>query len=458
MNQLKKIWKSFVNIGVSDAVSKKENKYVRFSNVIALITAVGAGMYIPLYFYKGANVSAIIGIGELLCISSVILLNYLNRQKTARYVYLAVVNVFTLVNACLIGHQSTVYEFFSVIFVVPFLLFSMRQYKHIVAGVLMATVSFSLYHAVYPFFTAYNLDLETQATIFIVSLWVRFAMFAIAFNILAFYNFSSETELQESNKQLLLQIAELKRSNEELEQFAYVISHDLRGPVRNISSFMNLLMTRCASSLAEDAKVFMQHSKDSSDKLSGQIDGLLSYCRIDRNLPPPSEVDINAMMSTIVVELNGKIAEKKAEVIVQEDLPVLTGIHSTLMHHVMYNLVSNAVKFNTSEKPQIKISCKEENDLLVFSISDNGIGIDSKFSSKLFQMFKRLHSPEQYEGIGVGLAVCKKIVTFYHGNIWFESELEKGTTFYFTLDKRYGQKLARPLETGYARIPILRAA
>jgi light-regulated signal transduction histidine kinase (bacteriophytochrome) len=141
------------------------------------------------------------------------------------------------------------------------------------------------------------------------------------------------------------------------------------------------------------------------------------------------------MVQTIKMELNPRILEKKAEVIVETELPVIGEVHSTMLHHVFQNLIANAIKFNTSEKPLVKISYKNENGILTFLVADNGIGIDAAYKSNLFQMFKRLHSVDQFEGTGIGLAVCKKIVNFYKGEIWFEGEPEKGTTFFFTLNK-----------------------
>ena len=133
------------------------------------------------------------------------------------------------------------------------------------------------------------------------------------------------------------------------------------------------------------------------------------------------------------MELSEKIKEKNTQIHIIGNLPILKAMHSSMMHHVFQNLIANAIKFNTNPKPTINIGCSETNGMFKFTVQDNGIGIDPAYKSKLFQMFKRLHTSEQYEGTGIGLAVCKKIINFYKGKIWFESEPGNGTIFYFTL-------------------------
>lgn len=457
MNQFKSFWNSLITVGVSEKISQKENKYVRFTNVIAVLTAMAVVAYIPYSFIKGYIFLTALQLFDVVCVLAVIWLNHKQLHKIARHTYLFVINVFVLINSCFIGHASGVHEFFYFTYVIPFLLFSVRDYKNIVVGVVMAIVSFNIYQRVYPLFVEYNFDLVTQHTIFGINMWMKFVLFGIAIYILAYYNFSTETELEALNEKLKEQAVELKRSNEDLEQFAYVISHDLKAPVRNISSFMNLLMTKTAN-LGDDAKMFMQHSKESSDRLARQIDDMLAYCRVDRNLPPAAPVDLNDLLKTITAELSAKMKERNAVVIVQENMPVLPGLHSTLVYQVFQNVISNALKFNANDKPEVKISFIEKDNETIFAVSDNGIGMDTKFSEKIFQMFKRLHSSEQFEGSGIGLAVCKKIINFYNGNIWFESTPGNGTTFFFTFNKNFEQKATATIPNVARMIPILKAA
>ncbi len=480
---LQNLWERMMTIGVNESVPESEVRYIRFTNVEALLTMFGVLLYVCYSFYSGYFLlGALQGIDVLLGLS-VLLLNYKQQHKIARVVFLFLLNSIILIDACFIGKHSGIHEFFYISYTIPFLLFNVRDYKYIIGGVLLAVVGFNLYSVVNPYFTAYNIDVATQLNIFKINTWVIFVLFGLAVYILAYYNFKTENKLAYTNQKLQeqaneLEMAnsklkeqkhalamayqkseaqgrELKRSNEDLEQFGYIISHDLKAPVRNISSFMNLLAKQFGGEGApKGAKEFIDMAKQSSDRLIKQIDDMLSYCRVDRNLPPTAPVDLNHMILTIKMELNEKIKEKNAEVIVERELPVLDEVHSSTLHHVFQNLIANAIKFNTTEKPEVKINYTEENGKFTFSVADNGIGIDSAYKSKLFQMFKRLHSVDQYEGTGIGLAVCKKIINFYNGEIWFEGEVNKGTTLFFTLNKPVAQSNPKIREA----TPVMKAA
>jgi signal transduction histidine kinase len=433
MNYLSGFWHCLIAVGVGESLPEEESKYVRFTNVVAVLTALAVVFYIPFTLYKGYYALGGLQAVDALFVLLALWLNYRQHHTAARHVYMAVINFFVLMNACFIGFESKVHDFFYISYVVPFLLFSVKDYKNIVAGVLMAIVSFFIYQNIYPLFTAFNLDMATQLSMYQINIWMKFVLFGAAIYILAFYNYTTERELAASNKRLNEQSAELKRSNEDLEQFAYIISHDLKAPVRNISSFMKILLTRYRDSFSKEAGEFIDHARISSDRLAQQIDDLLAYCKTGRNLPPVAAVDLSELVKTLEMELGGKLAQRNAHIICERKLPVIVDVHATMIYHVFQNLVENAIKFNTGENPEVRINYKEEENGLLFTVSDNGIGIPAEYQGKLFQMFKRLHTSEQFEGTGIGLALCKKIVNFYKGNIWLESEPGKGTTFYFTL-------------------------
>ncbi len=442
IRQIQNLGNRLLTIGIDKDVPAGEERYIRFTNVEAILTMAGVALYMVYSFYKGYFLlGALQGIDAALALL-VLYLNYHHFHKAARVVFMYLLNSIILIDACFIGHSSGIHEFFYISYTIPFLLFSVRDYKYIVSGVLLAVFGFMAYPHLYPYYTAYNADVATQLNIHSINSCVIFVLFGMAVYMLAYYNFKTEiqladsnTKLGDSNSKLEEQATELKRSNEDLEQFAYIISHDLKAPVRNISSFMNLLGKQFNESSPKGTKEFVEMSKQSADRLTKQIDDMLSYCRIDRNLPPAGPVDLNQMVKTIRIELNEKIQEKNAEIIVERELPVLADMHSSMMHHVFQNLIANAIKFNTRERAEVRINYTDENGVLTFSFADNGIGIAPAFKDKLFQMFKRLHTADQFEGTGIGLAVCKKIVNFYKGEIWFESEPEKGTTFFFTLPK-----------------------
>lgn len=463
LKSLQNLINRLISIGLNETSPKEEERYIRFTNVEALLTVTGVAFYVLYSMYAGYYLLSALQGADVILALIVFGLNYKQHYKAARMVFLLTLNSIILIDACFIGVQSGVHEFFYISYTIPFLLFNVRDYKYIITGVLFAVLAFNIFPLVNPYFTAYNPDLATQLTIFKINTWVIFVLFGLAVYILAYYNFKTESKLEETNLKLKEQADELemankklqeqkhalalayqkaegqaidlRRSNEDLEQFGYIISHDLKAPVRNISSFMGLLNKQFGESSPKGSKELIDMAKLSSDRLIQQIDDMLSYCRVDRNLPPTSPVDLNHMIKTIQMELNEKIKEKNALIIVERELPVLAELHSSMMHHVFQNLIANAIKFNTKEHPEVRINYTEENGVFTFTVADNGIGIDAAYKSKLFQMFKRLHGPEQFEGTGIGLAVCKKIITFYKGDIWFEGEKDKGTTFYFTLNK-----------------------
>ncbi|MBP6730445.1 MAG: hypothetical protein KA149_00210 [Chitinophagales bacterium] len=457
---VKNLYNQLITIGVTDSVPQSEIRYIRFTNLEAIQTVIGAFCYvvysIVVGLYMLSILQGIVTIGALF----VLYLNFKNHHKPARLLFLLSINLVILANASVIGTHSGVHEFFYITYIIPFLLFNVRDYKHIIAGVLMAVIGFNCYQYVAPYFTAYNLDIATQENIFRINNWVIFGLFGLAVYMLAYFNFKTETALAETHAKLAEQAQELKRSNEDLEQFSYIISHDLKAPVRNISSFMSLLQKQLGDSANPMQKEFVEMSKQSADRLTKQIDDLLSYCRVDRSLPPAADVDLNQMVRTIQMELHQKITEKNATIIVEGTLPVLHQMHSSMMHHVFQNLIANGIKFNTTEKPEVRISCKENHGIYTFSFTDNGIGIAAAYKNKLFQMFKRLHTSEQFEGTGIGLAVCKKIINFYKGEIWFEGEPGKGTTFFFTLSVNEAPEIPEKSEIPAAAYnnTVLRAA
>lgn len=332
---LQNLWERMMTIGVNESVPESEVRYIRCAQCRSIAYHVWGVIICVLLFYSGYFLlGALQGIDVLLGLS-VLLLNYKQQHKIARVVFLFLLNSIILIDACFIGKHSGIHEFFYISYTIPFLLFNVRDYKYIIGGVLLAVVGFNLYSVVNPYFTAYNIDVATQLNIFKINTWVIFVLFGLAVYILAYYNFKTENKLAYTNQKLQeqaneLEMAnsklkeqkhalamayqkseaqgrELKRSNEDLEQFGYIISHDLKAPVRNISSFMNLLAKQFGGEGApKGAKEFIDMAKQSSDRLIKQIDDMLSYCRVDRNLPPTAPVDLNHMILTIKMELNEK--------------------------------------------------------------------------------------------------------------------------------------------------------
>jgi PAS domain S-box-containing protein len=226
-------------------------------------------------------------------------------------------------------------------------------------------------------------------------------------------------------------LKELERSNKELEQFAYIASHDLQEPLRMVSNYLNLLSQKYEGKLDDKAKGFIEFAVDGAKRMNSLIKGLLSYSRLTTHAKEPQQIDLNEVISNVLKDLKASIDEKNA-ILELNKLPVIRA-DDLQMHQLFQNLISNALKFKKDGQPIIKINARRQRNNWLFSVEDNGIGIETEFFERIFIIFQRLHERGKYPGTGLGLAICKKIVERHGGRIWVESEIGKGTTFYFTL-------------------------
>ncbi|MDO8608652.1 MAG: ATP-binding protein [Phaeospirillum sp.] len=229
-----------------------------------------------------------------------------------------------------------------------------------------------------------------------------------------------------------LEIA-LLRSNAELEQFAYVASHDLREPLRMVSSYMGLLERRYGGQLDEGAHEFIAFARDGAVRMDCLVRDLLEFSRVGRTPEQPSPVNMGEVVATALTSLQVAITESEARIVVAPDLPVIT-CRAAEIGRLFQNLIANALKYRHAERtPKIEISAVREHDGWRFAVADNGIGIQEAYADKIFGIFQRLHTREKYDGTGIGLAICKKIVEHHGGRIRVESVLGEGSTFFFTL-------------------------
>jgi PAS domain S-box-containing protein len=226
---------------------------------------------------------------------------------------------------------------------------------------------------------------------------------------------------------------DIKRSNEELERFAYVASHDLRQPLRMVSGYLGLLERQVAERLDEEERSFIGFAIDGAKRMDKMIIDLLDYSRIGRQPSDKLPVDLNAELSYALRNLDLFIVEAEAEVVVPQPLPIVLG-YDTELERLLQNLIGNAIKFRAEgRKPVVTVTCREEGRNWVLAIKDNGIGINPKDHARLFRVFQRLVSREQYDGTGIGLAACRKIAEHHGGRIWVESEIGEGCTFLVAL-------------------------
>jgi|GEM_PF-3479471 len=234
-----------------------------------------------------------------------------------------------------------------------------------------------------------------------------------------------EESIQENNKQL-------KRSNEELDRFAYVASHDLQEPLRMVSSYTQLLSNRYKDKLDDDANEFMDYIVGGAKRMQLLIQDLLSFSRLSSKVEVLRPIEANHLYDNAIGNLAVAIDES-GTVVTKEDLPVIHGDEGQL-RQLFQNLIGNAVKYRDPEKMnKVHVSVKELSDSYQFCFEDNGIGIEANYFEKIFVIFQRLHGKDKYQGTGIGLSLCKKIVDNHHGRIWVESEYGQGTRFNFTL-------------------------
>ncbi|WP_447976933.1 sensor histidine kinase [Candidatus Nitrospira bockiana] len=240
-----------------------------------------------------------------------------------------------------------------------------------------------------------------------------------------------ERRLRAVQRELQQTVTELHRSNSDLQQFAYVASHDLQEPLRMVSSYTQLVAKRYRGKLGPEADEFIGYAVDGAARMQKLIQDLLAFSRIDSQSHLPAKIAMDEVVNLALENLRRSVEESGA-VVMRRRLPSVKGDQRQLVQLVQ-NLLSNAIKFRSARPPEIDVSAEPMNGMWKFAVRDNGIGLDPQFGDRIFVMFQRLHTRAQYPGTGIGLAICKKIVERHGGRIWVESQPGQGATFFFTL-------------------------
>ncbi len=245
---------------------------------------------------------------------------------------------------------------------------------------------------------------------------------------------------REAHAQLAATATELERSNSELEQFAYVASHDLQEPLRKVTSFCQMLQDRYGGQLDERADQYIDFAVDGARRMQQLINDLLAFSRVGRLVHPEELVDLNAVASAAVADLGEAVTEAGAEIVIGE-LPQLS-VEPPLMRTVFQNLIGNAIKFHGDPPPEVRIEAERRDDDWLFRCTDNGIGIEPEYAERIFVLFQRLHPRDRYEGTGIGLAMCRKIIEYHGGSIWLDRDYSDGTRISFTLPAGPSDRIA----------------
>ncbi len=287
--------------------------------------------------------------------------------------------------------------------------------------------------------TVGNLDVQLRRTDRTL-MWVRISSWAVEdgpTGVRQIQSIIEETdEFHAAQSELARRSQALARSNAELEQFAYVVSHDLQQPLGMISSYLELLGTSVGDKLDGEARDYLDRVVRGADRMQEMVDAVLGYARVDTRGGDFGAVDLTSVLDRVVGELEEEIAAAKAAV-THDELPTVVA-DPAQVHQLLHNLLSNAIKFIGPRPPRIHISAAQNNDEWQVSVRDNGIGLEPNAAERIFVMFQRLHTQDEYPGTGIGLAICKRIVERHGGRIWVESQPHRGSTFVFTLPKRAG--------------------
>src|SRR5205823_1564996 len=252
-------------------------------------------------------------------------------------------------------------------------------------------------------------------------------------------NIRDVTARKLADERLRAAAADLARSNAELEQFAYVASHDLQEPLRMVASYTQLLARRYKGKLDQDADEFIAFAVDGARRMQELINDLLTYSRVGTRALQLETVDSNQLVDQVVGDLAAAVHESSASV-TRDDLPSVQG-DPTQLRQLFQNLIANGIKFHRPDQtPQVHISAMRERGPWTFSVNDNGIGIEPQYQQRIFALFQRLHTRADYPGTGIGLSICKKIVERHGGQIRVDSAPGRGTTFRFTLQVSRAEK------------------
>jgi len=438
LKNLTAIWNKISNLGNSTKLSNDEILNLKLVNILCSIGIFFSFANLVMFSIKSSFTSTLISLCFLITLTALFVLNtkhYFITVKVSIIVIISAIISFIYLNY---GSQIEVVPLYFVLMLLSIFLFN-KLLHHILSIVFIATLFFAskLYIHYFGRLNQVEITLESPLTFMFFSV-ISFIVLIQSIK----YRYNNYIDEKNERVKTLKIINDkykasqllLKKSNEtlddknkELEQFVYIASHDLKAPLRNILSFNTLIKKKLENSTNEEVKNYVSFINESGLKMNVLIDSILDYGKLKKlDQQNKTKVDLNLLVkeiSLMVIQNNSKEVK-----IYCEELPLIFA-HNVAFEQLFKNIIENGIKYNESDLPSIKIWTESEDNQFVIYIKDNGIGIQEKYIDSVFEMFKRLHSNSEYEGTGIGLAICKKIVDMHDGTISIESEKGKGSIF-----------------------------
>jgi signal transduction histidine kinase len=409
-----------------------QSRRIVWINQLALLGAAATSPYVLFYLIYDARLLplAIINVVFTATYLSVLYVNHLGRNDWARNIGVATLYTQLFVSAAFLGIGAGIQLYYFTLSGVMYFIFSRTRTSGAAALVAVAAVLYLICH-----FT-FDPGLVVLPDHVLNVMYVTSVTGAIGLSCAASYLI--RREIDHSEKALARRADELRRtnaallqSNLDLQQFAYIASHDLQSPLRSIGGFMQMLQAQCADRLNEEAQDWIRRTVQAVQRLQTLILDLLAYARVDAQDRPFQQLHFRAAFDDAVAMLHASIRDAGADVTCGE-LPIVIGDHSQLVQ-LLENLIENALKYHSDAPPRVHVRAEQQGNEWLLSVRDNGIGIDPKYHDRIYDIFRRLHNQQEYPGTGIGLAVCRRVVSRHGGRIWVDSEPGRGSCFYFTL-------------------------
>ena len=428
-----------------------ERRKIRLLNSLSVLSVLSSLPFVFIYLISGTFLGSLISLTSVLTFSFVIYANYRHWYKASKLIFIQLTYILLFASSIIITGGIKTHFLFFVIAGHPWLLYKVKEEKWwIITHLATVTVLFIIveyYHQEFNFLAEYR-PVISQDDILFLNFMIFIIMLVTINSLFGYFAWEYEendkdlkgalaetqrllSEKDEDRKNIEIANKELKRSLNQLEQLAYASSHDLKMPLRGIVSFSQLLKRRYGKQLDEDGNEYLDYIVKEGKRQFEQIEGLLNYLKADQREKDIVSIDTNNVLDEILISLRGMVEEKRI-IIERSELPIVR-CDASDFEQVIYNLVSNAVKFTHPFRPsRISINAIEKSGFYEFSVKDNGVGFDMEYHEQLFGIFKTLSSEDRQKGSGIGLSICKKIIQNYGGKIWAESEIDIGSTFYFT--------------------------